>query len=70
MLFLFEEELKCVENNGKEDVQIEKEGEKYEYGMKLQFINCLSFLSTSLEKLVENCTEFSILSHELPQYED
>ena len=41
-----------------------------EYGMKLQFIDSFSFLSTSLEKLVKTCTEIPILSQEFPQYKD
>jgi hypothetical protein len=70
LLSPFEEEIKTVEKDEK-DVQVEKEEEdKYEYGMKLQFIDSFSFLSTSLEKLVKNCTEFPILSQEFPQYKD
>ena len=38
--------------------------------MKLQFIDSFSFLSTSLEKLVNFFTEFPILSQEFPQYND
>ena len=70
LLSPFEEEIKTVEKDEK-DVQVEKEEEdKYEYGMKLQFIDSFSFLSTSLEKLVKNSAEFPILRQEFPQYKD
>ena len=61
LLVPFDKEIKTVEkeapseSHGEKDVEVEKEEEKYEYGMKLQFIDSFSFLSFSLDKLVEHC---------------